>query len=146
MLSGISFCHVAGISRVFHSRVDLDRAVHTSILPASPPLSLEISRRRGSHGGAQLGEVALAPDHGGADPPPGAARRGPGPQTWQGEVPSATGAAARWPRRGCSPARARLDGPSAHGGSTGASGCSPGAAALGRGGLQRRRGYNVERT
>jgi len=98
MLSGISFCHVAGISRVFHSRVDLDRAVHTSILPASPPLSLEISRRRGSHGGAQLGEVALALDHGGADPPPGAARRGPGPQPWQGEVPSATGAAA--PRQG----------------------------------------------
>ena len=103
------------------------------------PLSLS-RRRRGSYGGAQLGEVALAPDHGEADPPPGAARRGPGPQPWQGEVPSATGAAARWPRRGCSPARARLDGPSAHGGSTGASGCSPGATALGRGGLQRRRG------
>jgi len=63
------------------------------------PLSLS-RRRRGSYGGAQLGEVALALDHGGADPPPGAARRGPGPQPWQGEVAPARllpgKGAARW--------------------------------------------------
>jgi len=123
MLSGISFCHVAGISRAFHSRVDLDRAVHTSILPASPPLSRETSLSL-CHGGGEAAmagrswarwhwpptmagqirplarrAVALAPRHGRARCPRPPARRRGGP----GAAAPRQGRGSMGPRRTAAP-------------------------------------------